>query len=134
IDLINDAIDKNLKIAELAREFLQKSTAAFGYLLAAGEFLYVKGMYSEGEILYDIARRMRPNNVTVLTQLAKIYHQTERSEKAYEILKNAKALSPQNIERLCLLGEMGLSLRQPEEARSFFRDALALDRESTKAA
>lgn len=68
--------------------------------------------------------------VPALNELGKILHMNGEHLKALDYLRAAAKLSPHNIKRLCLLGEVELNLNDPETARVFFAKALVIDPDS----
>src|SRR5690606_33589344 len=62
-----------------------------------------------------------------MNELAKVFHAKGQHKKALDLLQNANRISPQNITRLCLLGEVELNLKDPESARAYFEKALDID-------
>lgn len=67
------------------------------------------------------------------TELARLYLMTGRIEKAMPLLKAAQQCSPENIERLCLLGTANINTMDPEGARAYFEKALSIDPEHEEA-
>ena len=61
------------------------------------------------------------------------FKETGNLREALELLDIANNVSPQNIERLCLTGEVNLELHQPLQAKEIFSKALAIDRDNTVA-
>ena len=68
-----------------------------------------------------------------MNELGKVLHVTGRHEEALDTLRSASRLSPQNLQRLCLIGEVELNLQDPESAQAFFEQALAIDEADAKA-
>jgi two-component system chemotaxis response regulator CheY len=95
--------------------------------------LAVRSLISNGqddaakEILDDILAK-NPNNAVALNELAKIHCRKRNYSRAYDALSLAKDLSPQNMQRICLLGEVSLSLRDPFGAKKYFNEALEIDK------
>jgi tetratricopeptide (TPR) repeat protein len=83
--------------------------------------------------IYDNTLKTDPNYLPALNGKAKIYSKMGRYKEAMETLKAAQKLSPQNIERLSLMGEIEISLRNPEAAIENFQNALKVDSKDTKA-
>ena len=68
----------------------------------------------------------------MLTELSKIYHRTGRSDLAIVMLSKANVMSPDCVERLCLMGEIGLTVQDPERARKYFEATLKIDKDNPK--
>jgi tetratricopeptide (TPR) repeat protein len=71
--------------------------------------------------------------LSLATGYARACHQAGDHQTARRLLATADALAPQNVERLCLLGEVDLCMRRPETARRRFLAALAIDANARKA-
>jgi CheY-like chemotaxis protein len=80
------------------------------------------------EKLLYFALKMDPKHPVVLTELAKLLFRSNRATEAMALLKKAQSFSPQSVERLCLLGEVGLTLQQADEAKAYFKKVLEIDR------
>ena len=76
------------------------------------------------------ALKHAPQNIAIISNLGKVYHHLNLPTKALRLLQKANFMSPHNVERLCLMGEAGLSLQQPKQARDYFKRVLAIDSES----
>jgi tetratricopeptide (TPR) repeat protein len=83
--------------------------------------------------LYEQTLKKDPNFLPALNGKAKLYTKMGRYKEAMETLKAAQKLSPQNIERLSLMGEIEISLKNPEAAIDNFKKALHVDQKDTKA-
>jgi CheY-like chemotaxis protein/Flp pilus assembly protein TadD len=71
--------------------------------------------------------------VMAMSELGKVLHLSGRHKEALDVLQQASRLSPQNLSRLCLIGEVELNLKDPESARAHFQKALELDPHDVKA-
>jgi tetratricopeptide (TPR) repeat protein len=83
--------------------------------------------------LYEQTLKKDPNFLPALNGKAKLYTKMGRYKEAMDTLKAAQKLSPQNIERLSLMGEIEISLKNPEAAIDNFKKALQVDQKDTKA-
>jgi CheY-like chemotaxis protein/tetratricopeptide (TPR) repeat protein len=135
--MIGNLIDKmngdSKKIVTLIEGLLKNIANPFIFVLCAGEHLLNKGDLDNAEKVLRIAQKIDPNNVTVITELSKIYHRTGRSDLAIVMLSKANAMSPDSVERLCLMGEIGLTVQDPERARKYFEATLKIDKDHAKA-
>lgn len=121
--------DTSFVLDKIRREYQRPLPA----LVAIGEYYLKSGRYNDAERTFAIAHRLDNKNVAVLSGLAKAYHKLNRTKEALPLLEKAEGLSPQNIERLCMLGEIGLSIKDPEKARGYFQQALTVDDADTTA-
>jgi CheY-like chemotaxis protein len=92
------------------------------------------GQLPMAEGLARMLLNIDPKCVMVLNELGKIYHQQGNYSLAIRTLRDAVSLSPNNIERLCLLGENELKTNDLPSARKHFISALDLDQANPKAA
>jgi tetratricopeptide (TPR) repeat protein len=74
-----------------------------------------------------------PKCVVALNVKSKILAKTGDMKGSMDSLCVAQSISPHNIERLCMLGEIEISLQNPEAAIANFRKALAVDSKDSKA-
>lgn len=126
-------MDDSDAIRKLIASFVEKVPRPQIYVAAMGEHLLANSKMVDAEAAFSTALRLDPNSVVAMTELSKIYHQTNRSEAAIKFLSKAATLSPENVERLCMIGEVGLNLQDPEQARIYFDKALNIDRDNQKA-
>ncbi len=92
-----------------------------------GRVLRQKQLYQEAE---DILRSALANNsqhVALLNEIGKLFHVLSRHKQALRYLKRAGALSPENTQRLCLIGELELGESHPKAAEASFQSALNID-------
>jgi len=78
------------------------------------------------ELLKQILKHS-PDSVMAMNELGKNLHLLGRHKDALPFLQKAIALSPQNMERLCLTGEVKLNLGDIAGARVYFQRALQID-------
>jgi len=99
--------------------------------LAKAERLYEEGRTKRARGILETFHRLRPNDVNVLTRLARMYRRLEEPAKAKEILKRAIEINPDRLETSGELVETLLSARAPKKALAEADRALALDPEAT---
>ncbi|MCX6119152.1 MAG: response regulator [Proteobacteria bacterium] len=91
------------------------------------KLLMARGSNKIAEVILQKILQKDKSNIAAMTELSKIYHRTGRGQKAADLLKSASHLSPGSIERLCLMGEIDLTLKNATSAKNFFKEALELD-------
>ncbi|MFK7872519.1 MAG: response regulator [Oligoflexales bacterium] len=84
-------------------------------------------LYAKKALNYD------KNSLAAMTEMAKILHLQGQIDSATKMLRMVSQISMQNIDRLCLLGELEMTSGKPKEARQVFAKALDLDSECEKA-
>lgn len=102
-------------------------------LLKAGEEVFESGKFDLAHSIFLFALTLEENNPVTLTWLGKSLLMMGRHNEALAALSKAHGISSQNIERLCLMGEVGLTLQDPEKARAHFQSALKIDHDDPKA-
>lgn len=88
--------------------------------------------FSFAERAYVASWSLGDRRLSVATAYAKVLHFQGKYEEAHKLLVTADAISPQNVERLCLIGEIDLAMNNLEEAEHHFSKALAIDPASVK--
>lgn len=102
--------------------------------LLAVRSLVANGHADAAKKVLDELLSKNPSNAAALNELAKIHCRKKNYSAAYDALSAAKDLSPQNMQRICLLGEVSLSLRDPFGAKRYFNEALEIDKNDLVAA
>jgi DNA-binding response OmpR family regulator len=101
-------------------------------IYAARQFV-ARGHKTEAEVVLRHILRSNPDSLPVLTELGKLLLQTKRVKEASALLSKAQGISPQNLDRLCMLGDASMQLLDPEKAGGYFKEALEIDPESPRA-
>jgi len=101
-------------------------------MFEVSRLLVLKKFYETAEKVLKKAIKVDKNSIHALTELAKVYHLSDRSKDALMLLDHANKFSPGNIERLCLMGEVGLSMNDTKGAQEYFNDVLSIDEENAK--
>lgn len=112
---------------------LKNIAKPFLFVLAAGQRLLEVVQLELAEKVLKIAQHLDPENVTVATELSKIYLRTGRCELAKKIISKASVISPESVERLCLMGEIGLTMSDTVAARRAFEEVFKIDKDHPKA-
>ena len=97
-----------------------------------GKALRQRGLYREAEAVLKIALRFS-DNVVALGELGKVYLHLGKNGEALQFLARAAEKSPDNLERLCQLGDLHLQNLDTERAAGYFAQALAIDPQHAKA-
>lgn len=96
-------------------------------MLTAGRYLREKAEYGYAEQLLMAGLKMDPTSPMLFNELGKVYLQMSRFAEARKALLKAQELSPDNIERLCSLGNLSLRDHDVAQAQSYFDQASAID-------
>jgi CheY-like chemotaxis protein/Tfp pilus assembly protein PilF len=136
-DRLNQALRELSSGSEHAVEVFKElvTTAPFKMPLAllGARILREQGQLSWAESLAQKVVEADPNSILALNELGKIYHLSGLHSLAIKMFANAATLSPDNVERLCLLGENELKIRDYRSADKHFEQALKIDHEQPKA-
>jgi tetratricopeptide (TPR) repeat protein len=112
---------------------LQSSPYPAPLLLMFGRYLSREKCWDEArEFLQQVVRKDR-RNVLALNELGKVLHASGRHREAIAVLTEADTLSPDNLKRICHLGELHLHECQLHDARHSFERALTIDAQSERA-
>lgn len=94
--------------------------------LALAEAHFFAGNDAQALALIDSLEKALPRLAGPKNLLAKIHLRAHRFVDALRVLQQAQTLSPLNLERMLLLGDVALALGKPAAAEEKFRAALAL--------
>ncbi len=130
---IDLAQDDEKKVMAIIEDVLRHIPDGFEVLIAAGKYLVGKRFYLISEKVFKVALRVNAKSVLAMTELSKIYHMTNRPNEALKLLTTADGIAPGSIERMCLMGEVGLNLQKTDEAKNYFQKALNIDSENETA-
>ena len=87
------------------------------------------GDLKTAEILLRTLLKKQPEAVPALFELAKVLFQDKQPHDAMALLATAQRLSPKNLSRAHMMGEVALNQAQPKAAEGFFTYALQIDPE-----
>jgi tetratricopeptide (TPR) repeat protein len=96
-------------------------------LLMVGRYLSREKCWEEARTFLQEVVRQDRRNVLALNELGKVLHACGRHREAIAVLTEADSLSPDNLKRICHLGELHLHTCQLREARHSFERALTID-------
>lgn len=134
VDSVLSAVKEDGKKAEqLLKQVLKSAPNPVPLAVLAARRLIKHGMLKPAQSILEGILKVDDQCVIAMNELGKVLHIQGDHKHALDALRLANKLSPQNLERLCLLGEVGLNLRDPEGARAYFEKALAIDPEDAKA-
>lgn len=117
---------KNLEIQ--VRKILDSSPNPAPLAIIAARSMGMAGHYDDAKKVLSAVLLKNSANISALNELAKIHCRQREYGKALDLMRYASDLSPYNMQRICMLGEVSLSLRDPEGARKHFNEALEIDR------
>ncbi|HET9240791.1 MAG TPA: hypothetical protein VFO10_26235 [Oligoflexus sp.] len=108
-------------------KLLQSAPYPAPLLLMFGRYLSREKRWSEArDFLQDVVREDR-GNVLALNELGKVLHASGLHREAISVLKEADTLSPDNLKRICHLGELHLHQCELGDAKQKFERVLTLD-------
>jgi len=103
------------------------------YLLLYSELLLAQGDVIKSEEIIDKIFQIDTNYLPGLNLFSRMLVQEERYDEALHILEKAKSISPFNIQRLLILGELYLGKGNPEKAETQFSEVLNLHQDHQQA-
>ncbi len=108
-------------------QLLQGAPYPAPLLLMLGRFLSCEKRWDEAEKLLRSVVSEDSGNVLALNELGKVLHASGRHREAMDVLEKANTLSPDNVKRICQLGELHLHECDLKTAQKNFEKALAVD-------
>jgi len=108
-------------------KLLQNAPYPAPLLLMFGRYLSREKCWDEArDFLQNVVREDR-GNVLALNELGKVLHASGQHREAIHVLAEADSLSPDNLKRICHLGELHLQQCQLEAAHKKFERVLTID-------
>lgn len=134
IDAVLQAVKFDGKKAEqLIREIAKKAPNPVPLAVLAAKRLIKNDLLDSAKNILQMIVEKDDHCVPALSELGKIKHMQGEHLSALDLLRAAVKLSPHNIRRLCVLGEVELNLNDPNSARQYFAKALVIDPDSDMA-
>lgn len=109
------------------------SPAPYYICCATGNLLFANQSFDDAEIMFQRAVMEKKDSILALNALGKIALARGDNKSAKKYLTAAMSKSPDNIERLCSLGDICLQDMEIDKASQLFSKALALDDAHTRA-
>ena len=131
--LLNAVSGDNRKLEKLIKEVLKKAPNPIPLAIHSAKILLEKRLLASAERILVSVLKTDPDCVMAMNELGKVLHLAGNHDKAIAVLEKAHSYSPDNVTRLCLMGEVDLSRLDAGKARRAFRDALKLDPDNEKA-
>lgn len=126
--LIESARGDGKNLEAQVKKILDSSPNPAPLAIVAARSMCIAGHYSEAKKVLSAVLLKNQSNISALNELAKIHCRQREYSKALDLMRHASDISPHNMQRICMLGEVSLSLRDPEGARKYFNEALEIDR------
>ena len=111
-------------------EALRGSPDPIGFGVLLGRRLREMQFHQSAKTVLTWVIKKAPRSIMAMTECARVFKETGNLKEALEILDITNNISPENIERLCLTGEINLELSQPETAKEVFDKVLDIDAEN----
>ena len=125
--LIDQVTDKNPgNIKDLVKALLESPRVVAISLHAARNKFEHNDLFCAEAILKALIQKS-PECVLALSMLGKILLHRKEYDKALQVLEQAQSLSPENPDRLCMLGNANLQMLRTEEAKDYFEKAEKID-------
>jgi DNA-binding response OmpR family regulator len=124
---------KDLSALSSLETMLRASPNPTPVAINTAKILRGHGLLREAEGLLRRALDKEAGSILTQSELGKVLHAQGRFAEAHVVLSKAQQLSPKNLGRLCLLGEIELATGDAELAAKHFKQALAIDGDDEKA-
>ena len=112
---------------------LKKDPGSLTYLTCYGQLCFLQKRYARAEEFVAKILKRDPTFLPALNLASRIQMKQGRFEEALRLLDKAQNLSPQNIERFIVMGEVNLGRGEAKVAETNFRDALKINSEDRRA-
>lgn len=106
---------------------LKSSPSPVSFGIHLSKRLREQKMYKPAKTVIGWVVKKAPKSVMAMTECARIFKETGNLKEALDLIDFTNTISPDNIERLCMSGEINLQLNQPEQAKEVFSKALKID-------
>ena len=134
IDALLAAVEGDVAKAEpLVKKLLKEAPNPVPLALLTARRLVRARMLKLAKTLLESVLRLDESSVVAMTELGKVLHLQGHYTEALDVLRPASRLSPQNLQRLCLIGEAELQINDIPSAKVRFDQVLAADPEHPKA-
>lgn len=134
VDSLVEAVEKDGKKAEsLIKQVIKQAPNPIPLALIAARRMVGARMLQNAENILRGILKIDEGNLIAMNELGKALNLQGQHKAALEVLRKAAKLSPQNINRLCLMGEVELNLREVSNAKAYFEKALEIDSASETA-
>lgn len=115
-----------LRALQTCTQALEKQANSSSILLLMGDIFRAMKEYDKAEDAYTKSGGGSTLYLEPLRKLAELYGETGSTLKQIQCLERMDELSPLNLDRKILIGELSLKLNQGEKARKIFDQALKL--------
>lgn len=113
--------------------FIAKSPNPPKLAMIVGRVLKNNNNLQAAEMVFRIALKNKQTALMAMNELGKIFLKTGRPKEAQKVLEKAMSVSPENVERLCNLGDICLEQMDFVKAGRYFETALEHDAGNAKA-
>lgn len=133
---IMDILSQNSSKESLSHVLINlvgKSKNPFPMLISIGNVLSELGRVDDAISIFYEALKRKNKSAYIHNEIGKLFLKKGNLEQSSNFLKRAMALSPDNLDRLCDLGQISLEQLKVKDANLYFKKALELDPNLTKA-
>ena len=131
--LFVQAYHDSTRIRHSIKQLLKDAPNPVPASLMVAEILMSQGHLDQAETIYRKVLSYSRDSIPALNGIGKVLYKRGKPEEAFTFLRVAWRQCEKNIERLCLLGELEIGNHDAKSAESYFRQALAIDRDHIKA-
>lgn len=106
---------------------IQQSPHPRPLLFVMGKLLAKEKLWEESQFLFQTVLHEDPDNILAINELGKSLHMQGHHAAALRLLERAQIYSPDNVKRLCEIGELHLQTLDADSAERSFHAALRID-------
>lgn len=123
---------EHIQALQVCQKALESKTNSANCLLLMGDIFKDMREYEKAQEAYENASKASSTFMEPLARLAELYADTNNIKKRLECLEKLDALSPMNVERKLLIGELYLKLKLPDRAKKVYDQAMTLSDKEAK--
>jgi len=128
-ELMDQFKDDGSSVVKNLKKVFSESPKPVPLAIIAAKQLRRRGFFKEAKAILEMVVKHDYESIVAMSELGKVLFQMGKTAEAREVLRYTNKVSPENLKRLCLLGEVELNLMEPESARKYFENALDIDPE-----
>lgn len=121
------------RVGKTIKQLLKDAPNPIPASLMVADILYNQGHFQQAEVVFRKVLAYSHDSIPALNGIGKVLYRRGKPEEAFTFLRIAWRRCEQNIERLCLLGELEIGQHDSKSAAQYFEQALKIDTSHEKA-
>lgn len=133
ITIIEELSNSPEQFGEKILNAMKNSPNPTSFGIHLGKKLREFGQFQSAQLILSWVIKQSPKSIMAMMECARVFKDNGNLKEALNIIDLANFVSPENVERLCMGGEINLQLNDVEKAKVLFDKALSIDSESEMA-